>query len=70
MSNDGHEEIRWFLEQIARLGQSAGGEAEYFQGVLSVALQAMQAPAGLVWTLGEGGRVEPICHAGVEQVGI
>ena len=30
----------------------------------------MQAPAGLVWTLGEGGSVEPICHAGVEQVGI
>jgi multidrug resistance efflux pump len=70
MSNDGHEEIRWFLEQVARLGQSASGEAEYFQGVLSVALQAMQAPAGLVWTLGESGRVEPICHMGVEQVGI
>jgi multidrug resistance efflux pump len=70
MSNDGHEEIRWFLEQVARLGQSASGEAEYFQGVLSVALQAMQAPAGLVWTLGESGRVEPICHVGVEQVGI
>ena len=70
MSNDGHEEIRWFLEQVARLGQSASGEAEYFQGVLAVVLQAMQAPAGLVWTLGEGGRVEPICHAGVEQVGI
>ena len=70
MSNDGHEEIRWFLEQVARLGQSASGEAEYFQGVLAVVLQAMQAPAGLVWTLGEGGSVEPICHAGVEQVGI
>jgi multidrug efflux pump subunit AcrA (membrane-fusion protein) len=70
MSNDGQEEIRWFLEQVARLGQSAGGETEYFQGVLGIVLQAMQAPAGLVWTLGDGGRVEPICHAGVENTGI
>ncbi|MGB8852797.1 MAG: HlyD family efflux transporter periplasmic adaptor subunit [Pirellulales bacterium] len=70
MSSDGHEEIRWFLEQVSRLGQSAGGEAEYFQGVLGIVLQAMEAPAGLVWTLGDSGRVEPICHAGVEQTGI
>ena len=69
MSNDGQEEIRWFLEQVARLGQSAGGETEYFQGVLGIVLQAMQAPAGLDWTLGDGGRVEPICHAGMQATG-
>ena len=30
----------------------------------------MEAVAGLVWLVGESGRVEPICHAGVEHTGI
>ena len=58
------------ITDIERLAASDVAEAEFFRGVLERVLAAMEAPAGLVWLAGEGGRIEPICHAGVEGIGI
>jgi len=64
------EQIRALVAEIERLGRSDVAEAEFFRGLLERVLLAMEAVAGLVWVLGEGGRVEPICHAGLEHTGI
>ena len=58
------------IEEIQRLAGGNTSEAEFFGGLLDRALAAMEAVGGLVWLLGEGGRVEPVCHAGVDRVGI
>ena len=61
------------LAIIAEVERLAGGdvaEAEFFSGLLQRAMAAMEAVGGLVWLVGEGGRVEPVCHAGVEHTGI
>jgi hypothetical protein len=58
------------ITDIERLAATDVGEAEFFRGVLERVLAAMEAPAGLVWLAGEGGRVEPVCHAGIEGIGI
>jgi hypothetical protein len=61
------------LAVIAEVERLAGGdvaEPEFFTGLLQRALAAMEAVGGLVWLAGEGGRVEPVCHAGVEHTGI
>lgn len=70
MSSGGYDEIRAILAQVAALGQGDAGEADFYPGMLRLVLQAMQAPGGLVWTSGEGGRVEAVSHAGLEAVGI
>jgi len=64
------EQIRALVAEIERLGRSDVAEAEFFRGLLERVLLAMEAVAGLVWLIGEGGRVEPICHAGLEHTGI
>jgi len=64
------EQIRALVAEIERLGRSDVAEAEFFRGLLERVLVAMEAVAGLVWLLGEGGRVEPVCHAGLEHTGI
>ena len=61
------------LSVIAEVERLAGGdmpEGEFFRGLLDRALVAMEAVGGLVWLIGEGGRVEPVCHAGLDRVGI
>ena len=61
------------LAVIADVEQLAAGdasEAEFFTGLLQRALVAMEAVGGLVWLAGDEGRVEPVCHAGVERVGV
>lgn len=63
-------QIRALVAEIEQLARSDAAEAEFFRGLLERVLVAMEAVAGLVWLVGEGGRVEPICHAGVENTGI
>ena len=70
MSSGGYDEIRAILAQVAALGQGDVGEADFYPGMLRLVLEAMQAPAGLVWAAGEGGRVEAASHAGLEATGI
>ncbi len=58
------------IEEIQRLAGGNTSEAEFFGGLLDRALAAMEAVGGLVWLLGEGGRVEPVCHSRLEYTGI
>ena len=64
------EQIRALVGEIEQLARSDLAEAEFFRGLLERVIVAMEAVAGLVWLVGEGGRVEPVCHAGVEHTGI
>jgi hypothetical protein len=77
MSSGGYDEveearraIQATLDRVAALAQGEAAHAEFFSGLLGLVLEAMQAPAGLVWLAGDGGRVEPVCHAGLEATGI
>ena len=63
-------QIRALVAEIEQLSRGDLAEAEFFRGMLERVLTAMEAVAGLVWIVGESGRVEPICHAGVENTGI
>ena len=63
-------QIRALVAEIEQLARNDLAEAEFFRGLLERVLVAMEAVAGLVWIVGEGGRVEPVCHAGVEHTGI
>jgi len=62
--------IQATLDRVAALAHGESGHAEFFSGLLGLVLEAMQAPAGLVWLAGDEGRVEPACHAGLEATGI
>jgi hypothetical protein len=77
MSSGGYDEveearraIQATLDSIAALAHGESAHAEFFSGLLGRVLEAMQAPAGVVWLAGEGGRVEPVCHAGLEATGV
>jgi hypothetical protein len=63
-------QILAIIAEIERLAGSDVSEADFFRGLLDRALTAMEAVGGLVWLFGEGGRVEPVCHAGLEATGI
>jgi hypothetical protein len=58
------------IAEVERLAAGDASEAEFFSGLLQRALAAMEAVGGLVWLAGDEGRVEPVCHAGVERVGV
>ena len=64
------EQIRALVDEIAGLARGDMGEAAFYAAMLDRILQAMEAVAGLVWIVGEGGRVEPACHVGLEATGI
>ena len=64
------EQIVAIVEEIQRLAAGDTPEAEFFAGLLDRALAAMEGVGGLVWLLGEGGRVEPVCHSRLEFTGI
>jgi len=64
------EQIRAIVEEVAGMSRSDMPEAEFYSALLQRMLQAMEAVAGLVWLAREGGRVEPVCHAGLEATGV
>ncbi len=64
------EQIRSLVDEIAGFARSDMGEADFYAAMLDRILQAMEAVGGLVWLIGEGGRVEPICHLGLDGTGI
>ena len=45
-------------------------EAEFYSGLLQRMLGAMEAVGGLIWLARDGGRMEPVCHAGLEATGV
>ena len=64
------EQIRALVAEVERLGRGDVGEEEFFRGLLERAIGAMEAIAGLVWLVDAEGRVEPICHAGIEHTAL
>jgi len=64
------QQIRSLFDEIRQLARNDVQEAEFFSGLLARTLKAMEGVAGLVWLAGEQGRVEPICHLGVEHTGL
>ncbi|MCX7416096.1 MAG: hypothetical protein NTY25_06365, partial [Planctomycetia bacterium] len=57
---EARQQIRALVDEIERLSRSDLTEADFFRGLLDRVLEAMGAVAGLVWLVGEQGRVEPI----------
>ncbi|MCX7413578.1 MAG: HlyD family efflux transporter periplasmic adaptor subunit [Planctomycetia bacterium] len=67
---EARQQIRALVEEIGVLARNNMAEADFFRGLLDRVLEAMGAVAGLVWLVGEQGRVEPICHAGMQATGL
>jgi hypothetical protein len=63
-------QIRRIVGEIEALSRSDVTEADFFRGLLDRVLQAMGAVAGLVWLVGEQGRVEAVCQGGMQATGI
>jgi len=68
--DEARQQIRAIVAQIDQLARSDLAEADFFRGLLDRVMEAMGAVAGLVWLVGEGGRCEPVCHAGVQGTGL
>jgi hypothetical protein len=63
-------QIRALVAEIEVLSRNDLAEADFFRGLLDRVLEAMGAVAGLVWLVGDQGRVEPICHTGMQATGL
>jgi hypothetical protein len=64
------EQIRALVEEVAAMSRSDLPEAEFYSGLLQRMLGAMEAVGGLIWLARDGGRMEPVCHAGLEATGV
>ena len=67
---EARQQIRALVEEIEALSRADMAEADFFRGLLDRVLEAMGAVAGLVWLTGDQGRVEPVCHAGMQGTGL
>ena len=67
---EARQQIRALVAEIEQLSRGDMAEADFFRGLLDRVLEAMGAVAGLVWMVGEQGRVEPVCHAGMQATGL
>ena len=67
---EARQQIRAALMEIARLARSDIDQQGFFNTLLRTVLENMGAVAGLVWLVGDQGRVQPICHAGMEHTGL
>jgi hypothetical protein len=67
---EARQQIRAALMEIARLARSDVDQQGFFTALLRSVLENMGAVAGLVWLVGDQGRVEPVCHAGMEHIGL
>ena len=58
---------------LAALEQKAHGDmaaAEFFEFLRGGMHRLMESVSEVIWVVGEGGQVEPICHAGTDQAAI
>jgi GAF domain-containing protein len=67
---EARQQIRALVGEIEALSRADMAEADFFRGLLDRVLEAMGAVAGLVWLAGDQGRVEPVCHAGMQGTGL
>ena len=64
------QQIMSLVQEIEQLSRNDMAEADFFRGLLDRVLEAMGAAAGLVWLANEAGRVEPVCHHGLQSTGL
>ena len=64
------QQIMSLVQEIEQLSSSDMAEADFFRGLLDRVLEAMGAAAGLIWLASDAGRVEPICHHGLQATGL
>ena len=64
------QQIMSLVQEIEQLSRSDMAEADFFRGLLDRVLEAMGAAAGLIWLASDAGRVEPICHHGLQATGL
>ena len=64
------DQIRTFLVQLDAMARGTATEPEFFRFLADGVHALMESVAELVWLVGEGGRVEPVVHAGVESAGL
>ncbi len=64
------QQIMSLVQEIEQLSRNDMAEADFFRGLLDRVLEAMGAAAGLVWLANEAGRIEPICHHGLQNTGL
>jgi len=67
---EARRQIHAIVAEIEQLSRSDLVEADFFRGLLDRVIEAMGAVAGLVWLVGEQGRVEALCHTAVQATGI
>ncbi|MFM8283093.1 MAG: efflux RND transporter periplasmic adaptor subunit [Planctomycetaceae bacterium] len=67
---ESRQQIRAIIGEIDQLGRTDLAEADFFRGLLDRVIEAMGAVGGLVWLVGDQGRCEPVCHAGVAGTGL
>ncbi|MFO0423524.1 MAG: hypothetical protein ACK52C_07670, partial [Planctomycetia bacterium] len=54
---EARQQIRALVDEIDMLSRNNLAEADFFRGLLDRVIEAMGAVAGLVWLIGEQGRV-------------
>ena len=64
------EQIRNIVAEVESMSRGDMAEADFFSALLDRILQAMEGVAGLIWLARDGGRVEPVCHAGMQRTGL
>ena len=64
------QQIRALFDEIRAGARSDVKEADFFSAALSRTLAAMEATGGLIWLVGEQGKVEPVCHMRLEATGL
>ena len=64
------EQIRNIVAEVESMSRGDMAEADFFSALLDRMLQAMEGVAGLIWLARDGGRVEPVCHAGMAATGL
>ncbi len=58
------------IDEVAALSRGDMAEAAFAKAMLDRILRSMEAVAGLVWIINDRGMAEPVCHAGLEALGI
>ena len=63
-------EIHEFLTKLEQMAHREVAPAEFFGFIRDGVHRLMESVAEVIWLVGDGGQVEPICHAGIDLTGV
>ena len=63
-------EIHEFLTKLEQMAHREVAPAEFFGFIRDGVPRLMESVAEVIWLVGDGGQVEPICHAGIDLTGV